>query len=78
MPAPSAAAAALGPAGGGQVGALLLSPYVKGGVISQAQYDHFSLLRTIEDLFELKHLGYTDAAKAKSLEPSLFLAKPAG
>jgi hypothetical protein len=76
MPAPSAASAALGPAGGGQVGALLLSPYVKGGVISQAQYDHFSLLRTIEDLFELKHLGYAAAAKAKSLEPSLFLAKP--
>ncbi len=78
MPAPSGSAAALGPAGGGQVGALLLSPYVKGGVISQAQYNHFSLLRTIEDLFELKHIGYAGAAKTQSLEPSLFLAKPAG
>jgi hypothetical protein len=76
MPAPTGTAAALPAEGGGQVGALLLSPYVKGGVITQEQYDHFSLLRTIEDLFELKHLGYAAAAKAKSLEPSLFLAKP--
>ncbi len=67
---------ALGPEGGGQVGALLLSPFVKGGVISQEQYDHFSLLRTIEDLFGLKHLGYAGASKVKSLVPSLFLAKP--
>jgi hypothetical protein len=76
MPAPSGPAAALGPEGGGQVGALLLSPFVKGGVISQEQYDHFSLLRTIEDLFGLKHLGYAASGKVKSLAPSLFLAKP--
>ena len=74
----AAGAPALGPEGGGQVGALLLSPFVKGGVITQEQYDHFSLLRTIEDLFGLKHLGYAGAAKAKSLAPSLFLAKPSG
>ena len=78
LPAPAGAAAALGPQGGGQVGALLLSPFVKGGVITQEQYDHFSLLRTIEDLFGLKHLGYAGAAKTKSLAPSLFLAKPSG
>ena len=76
LPAAAAGTPALGPEGGGQVGALLLSPFVKGGVISQEQYDHFSLLRTIEDLFDLKHLGYAGAAKANSLAPSLFLAKP--
>jgi hypothetical protein len=76
LPAPAAGTPALGPEGGGQVGALLLSPFVKGGVITQEQYDHFSLLRTIEDLFGLKHLGYAGAAKATSLAPSLFLAKP--
>lgn len=76
LPAAPAGAPALGPEGGGQVGALLLSPFVKGGTITQEQYDHFSLLRTIEDLFGLKHLGYAGAAKANSLAPSLFLAKP--
>ncbi len=39
------------PRGGGAVGALLLSPYVKGGTTSQEPFNHFSLLRTIEDLF---------------------------
>ncbi len=76
MPAPSGPAAALGPEGGGQVGALLLSPFVKGKSTSQEPYNHFSLLRTIEDLFGLKHIGYAGAAKVESLAPSLFLAKP--
>lgn len=76
MPEPSGPAAALGPEGGGQVGALLLSPFVKGRSTSQEPYNHFSLLRTIEDLFGLKHIGYAGAAKVQSFEPSLFVAKP--
>jgi hypothetical protein len=62
------------PRGGGAVGALLLSPYVKGGTTSQEAYNHFSLLRTIEDLFSLKHLGYAGLSAVKSLEPELFTA----
>jgi hypothetical protein len=58
--------------GGGTVGALLLSPFLKGGVTSQEQYNHFSLLRTIEDLFALKHLGYAGLAGVKPIEASLF------
>jgi hypothetical protein len=76
--ASAGAAATPTPEGGGQVGALLLSPFVKGGVITQAEYNEFSLLRTIEDLFSLKHLGYAGSTKVKSLEPSLFRSKPAG
>ncbi len=78
MPAPSGPAAALGPEGGGQVGALLLSPFVKRKSTSQEPYNHFSLLRTIEDLFGLKHIGYAGAAKVQSFEPSLFVAKHSG
>jgi phosphatidylinositol-3-phosphatase len=77
IPAPAAGSAAALPAeGGGQVGALLLSPFVKGGAISQESFNHFSLLRTFEDLFGVKHLGYAGGAHVGSLEPSLFLAKP--
>ncbi len=47
----------LSPRGGGAVGALLLSPFIKGGATNQEPYNHFSLLRTIEDLLGLKHLG---------------------
>ncbi len=61
------------PDGGGQVGALLLSPFVKQGV-SQEPYNHFSLLRTIEDMFGLEHLGYAGLSKVSSFEPSIFSA----
>jgi phosphatidylinositol-3-phosphatase len=70
-----AASSPLGPKGGGQVGALLLSPYIKQGV-SQEPYNHFSLLRTTEDLFDLEHLGYAGLSKVSSFEPSIFAAHP--
>jgi len=55
--------------GGGRVGALLLSPYVKAGASSSTPYNHYGLLRTIEDLFGLGHLGYASTASG-------FFAKP--
>jgi hypothetical protein len=76
LSAAAVAAGAVAPEGGGQVGALLLSPYVKGGVLNQEPYNHFSLLRTVEDIFGVKPLGYAAGAHVGSLEPSLFLAKP--
>jgi phosphatidylinositol-3-phosphatase len=71
LPAP---ASAIGKPGGGQVGALLLSPFIKGGNLEQGTYNHFSLLRTVEDLFGLSHLGYAGAAGVSSFSPSLFTA----
>ncbi len=75
LPAPPAG---LSPRGGGNVGALLLSPYIKGGTTSEEPYNHFSLLRTVEDLFGLAHLGYAALPKVAPLEPGVFLSKPAG
>jgi phosphatidylinositol-3-phosphatase len=72
LPAP---AGAIAKPGGGQVGALLLSPFVKGGNLVQDTYNHFSLLRTIEDLFGLSHLGYAGGKGVSSFSPSLFSAK---
>jgi phosphatidylinositol-3-phosphatase len=74
LPATSAGPAALPARGGGQVGALLLSPFIKAGTKSQEPYNHFSLLRSIEDLFSLEHLGYAAAAGVSSFEPSIFSA----
>ena len=64
--------------GGGAVGALLISPFVKAATTSQEPYDHFSLLRTFEDLFELPHLGYSALPAVKALQPSLFIEKAKG
>jgi hypothetical protein len=62
----------------GTVGALLLSPFIKGATTSQQPFNHFSLLRTIEDLFEVKHLGYAARAGVTSFEPSMFTVAPKG
>jgi hypothetical protein len=45
-------------AGGGRIGAVLLSPYIKPGTESKQEYNHYSQLRSVEDLFGLEHLGY--------------------
>jgi phosphatidylinositol-3-phosphatase len=60
--------------GGGAVGALLLSPFIKGATTSQEPYNHFSLLRTAEDLFGLRHLGYAGLPHVPSFEASIFSA----
>ena len=44
--------------GGGLVGAVALSPYIRPGTITARPYNHYSLLRSVEDLFGLGHLGY--------------------
>ncbi len=62
------------PRGGGTVGALLLSPFLKPGTTNAEPYNHFSLLRTIEDLFGLEHLGYAGLSAVKSFEPAMFTA----
>lgn len=68
----------LPPPGGGQVGALLLSPFVKAGTLNQTPYNHFALLRSIEDLFGLPHLGYAAQKGVKSFDASVFSASPGG
>jgi hypothetical protein len=44
--------------GGGRTGAVLISPWIKPGLVNAHPYNHYSLLRTVEDIFGLPHLGY--------------------
>jgi phosphatidylinositol-3-phosphatase len=48
--------------GGGRVGAVMLSPCIRAGTISNEPYNHYSLLRSIEDNFALPHLGFAAQA----------------
>ena len=48
--------AAIGP-GGGRTGTVLLSPFIKGGTVSNVPYNHFATLATIEDIFGLRQAG---------------------
>jgi hypothetical protein len=44
--------------GGGRVGALVLSRFVAPGTYSSTPYNHYSLLASLEDLFDVPYLGY--------------------
>lgn len=47
--------------GGGRIGAVLLSPFIKPGTVSKVDYNHYSTLRTIERIFGLPYLGFAAA-----------------
>jgi hypothetical protein len=46
------------PGGGGRTGALLISRFIQPGTINDTPYNHYALLRSIEDIFALPHLGF--------------------
>ncbi len=62
---PNPGATTIGP-GGGLIGAVALSPWIRPGSINAQTYNHYALLRSVEDIFGLSHLGY--AARA-GLQP---------
>ncbi|WP_216838880.1 alkaline phosphatase family protein [Caulobacter sp. S45] len=61
----------IGP-GGGQIGAVMLSPFIAPGTVSNLPYNHYSLLRTLEDIFHLPHLGYAAQPSAKPMGRDVF------
>jgi hypothetical protein len=61
----------LGP-GGGRIGAVLVSPMIKPGTVSATPYNHYAMLRSIEDSFGLDHLGYAGRAGLKPFGRDVF------
>jgi hypothetical protein len=46
---------------------VLLSPFIQPGRTSAVPYNHFSLLKTLQDIFEVRpYLGYAGQAEVKS------------
>jgi phospholipase C len=58
--------------GGGRVGAVLLSRYIKPGTVNATPYNHYSLLRSMEDVFGLPHLAYAAQSGLKPFEADVF------
>jgi phosphatidylinositol-3-phosphatase len=50
--------------GGGVVGAVLISPFIKPGTVSNTPYNHYSMLGSIEDDFGLARLAYAKGTTA--------------
>jgi hypothetical protein len=73
--------------GGGDTGSVLISQYVKPGTVSNVYYNHYSWLRTMEDLFEVAkaspgldgegHIGYAAQPGLVPFGPDVF-TNPAG
>ena len=53
--------AGFGPNSGGQVVCILVSPFARPGYVSQVPYSHYSLLATVEAIFNTGNLGRNDA-----------------
>lgn len=65
--------------GGGQVGMLLISPFVKPGTADRVDYyNHFSMLATIEHAFDLRLLGYAADKTLPAFDASTFDAAHQG
>jgi hypothetical protein len=59
--------------GGDNTGAVLISPFIKPGTISRSvPYNHYSLLRSIEDIFGLGYLGYAGRPGVTSFGSDIF------
>ncbi len=61
----------IGP-GGGDVGAVMLSPCIAPGTVSQASYNHYAMLRSVEDVFALPHLAYAGLPGEQSFGADVF------
>jgi len=58
MPGPNSPLPGINGMGGGKVGAVLLSPFIKCGTVSTTAYNHYALLGSIEQLFGVARLGF--------------------
>jgi len=59
--------------GGGRVGALVVAPrWITPGTTSTHPYNHYSLLRTLEDVFGVPYLGYAGISQQASFGTDVF------
>ncbi len=63
-------------ANGGQIDTLVISPLVQPGFTSNVPYDHYSILRTVEEAWKLPLLGKTNCSCSAPMTD--FFVKPAG
>jgi hypothetical protein len=58
--------------GGGKTSAVVLSPWALPGSVNNTPYNHYSFLRSMEDLFGLDHLGFAAANGLVPFGPDVF------
>jgi hypothetical protein len=58
------------------VGAVALSPYIRPGTTTDQPYNHYGLLRSVEDLFGLAHLGYAGPFGQTAFGADVYTGRP--
>ena len=76
QPGPNSKAPGIQGPGGGRIGAVLISPFITPGTVSNVPYNHYSMLRSVEDLFGLEHIGYAGRDGLKPFGSDVYTAKP--
>jgi hypothetical protein len=76
VPGPNSPLPGITGPGGGRVGAVVLSRFVRAGTVITTPYNHYSLFRTIEDLFGLDHLGFAGQSGLDSFGLDVFITVP--
>ncbi|HEV7572763.1 MAG TPA: alkaline phosphatase family protein [Thermoanaerobaculia bacterium] len=61
--------------GGGRTGAVLISRFIQPGSVNDTPYNHYALLRSIEDLFALPHLGFAAQPDLKPFGADVYNAQ---
>jgi phospholipase C len=75
MKPPNVAQAGGNGPGGGRVGAVVLSPFVKPGSTNPTPYNHYALLCSMENSFGVAHLGYAGQPGLKCFGPDVYQRK---
>ncbi len=59
-------------AGGGVTGAVFLSPYITPGTVTTTDYNHYSFLKTLENMWGLPLLGYANTPGLQPMSSDVF------
>jgi phosphatidylinositol-3-phosphatase len=58
--------------GGDRIGAVFLSRFIKPGTVSNVPYNHYSLLKSLETIYHLDHLGYAAQGELQTFGRDIF------
>jgi phosphatidylinositol-3-phosphatase len=76
IPGPNSPVPGIAGPGGGRIGAVVLWPFIKPGTVITTDANHYGLLRAVEDIFGLIHLGFAAQSSDSPFVVVFFSQKP--
>ncbi len=72
QPGPNSPLPGIAGPGGGRVGAVVLSPFVRPGTTNSSPFNHYSFLKSVEQIFRLHYLGFARQPDVPVFTPTVF------